>query len=346
MPAADEGWGQWTLFGDRSVALVYAGRLGEAEALLTGAYDQVIDRPPDEARATVMQWLAVLHLEQGRVKSAFRRAGESHALFRQLGRTLLARLGYIAAAQALAMAGCASKAAETLAALDALGLPAVLLDQTDLLQARAWTAAAGGDLPTARSQLEAAANLGEEVGDLIGAASALHGLARLGRTRDVADRLAALAGDIDGALVTARAAHARALVARSSTELEKVSHDFEELGALLYAAEASAEAAVILRQGGKARKGAAAERKASRLLARCEGAATPPVQAIMARVRLTPGELDAALQAAAGRSNRQIAADMHLSVRTVENHLQRVYEKLGVAGRHELAEALRDHPTV
>lgn len=39
-------------------------------------------------------------------------------------------------------------------------------------------------------------------------------------------------------------------------------------------------------------------------------------------------------------------ADMHLSVRTIENHLQQVYEKLGVSGRHELAEALRDHPTV
>jgi DNA-binding CsgD family transcriptional regulator len=62
-------------------------------------------------------------------------------------------------------------------------------------------------------------------------------------------------------------------------------------------------------------------------------------------VRLTPGELDAAVQAATGQSNKQIASDMHLSVRTVESHLQRVYEKLGVSGRHELAEALRDHPT-
>jgi len=36
---------------------------------------------------------------------------------------------------------------------------------------------------------------------------------------------------------------------------------------------------------------------------------------------------------------------MHLSVRTVESHLQRAYEKLGVSGRHELAEALRNQPT-
>ena len=116
------------------------------------------------------------------------------------------------------------------------------------------------------------------------------------------------------------------------------------MGALLYAAEASAEAAVILRRAGQARH-AAAEQKAARLLARCEGAATPPVQVITGRVRLTPGELDTAVQAAAGRSNKQIASDMQLSVRTVESHLQRAYEKLGISGRRELAGALRDQPT-
>jgi DNA-binding CsgD family transcriptional regulator len=117
------------------------------------------------------------------------------------------------------------------------------------------------------------------------------------------------------------------------------------MGALLYAAEASAEAAVILRRAGQARHAAAAEQKAARLLARCEGAATPPVQVITGRVRLTPGELDTAVQAAAGRSNKQIASDMQLSVRTVESHLQRAYEKLGISGRRELAGALRDQPT-
>src|SRR6202035_1534211 len=105
------------------------------------------------------------------------------------------------------------------------------------------------------------------------------------------------------------------------------------------------EAAVLLRRAGQSRDAAAAEQKAARLLARCEGAATPPVQVITARVRLTPGELDTAVQAASGRSNRQIASHMQLSVRTVESHLQRAYDKLGVSGRHELAGALREQAT-
>ena len=345
IPATDEPWDQWSLFGVRALAPMFAGRLGEAEELLTRAYRQLADQPAAEARASVAGWFAVLHLEQGRVQSAFRRAGESYTLCQQLGRTYAARRRYINAAQALALAGQADRAAETLAAHDALGLPTMLLNETDVLQARAWTAAAAGDLPAARDQLEAAADLGEEIGDLIGATSALHDLARLGQARHVAARLAALADHVDGDLVATRAAYATALAARDSDALAKVSGDFEDLGALLYAAEARADAAVLLRRAGKRRDGAAAEQHAARLLARCEGAATPPVETITARVRLTPGELDTARQAAAGRTNKQIAADLHLSVRTIESHLQRAYQKLGIAGRHDLAEALRDQPT-
>jgi DNA-binding CsgD family transcriptional regulator len=142
----------------------------------------------------------------------------------------------------------------------------------------------------------------------------------------VAARLTALVDDIDGDLAAARAAYANAVAAADSVALDQVATEFENLGANLYAAEARAEAA-------------------ARLLARCEGAATPPIQTMTGRVRLTPAELDTAVQAAAGRTNKRIASDMHLSVRSVESHRQRAYEKLGVSGRHELAEALRNQPT-
>jgi len=345
IPESDEAWDKWGLFAIRVQAMIYAGRLGEAEELLTRAYGRVIDQPTAEASAYITDRHGILHIEQGRPMSAFRRASESFTLFLQLGRTFLAQWPYALAAHGLALAGQAERAAETLAAHDALDIPKLPVNQADLLQARAWTAAAAGDLPAAREQLEAASDFAEEVGDLIGATSALHGLARLGRARQVAARLAALAVDVDGDLVAARAAYANAVAARDSEALDRVSGAFEDLGAVLYAAEAHAEAAVILRHGGEARRGAAAEQRAARLLARCEGAATPPVRTITARVRLTPGELDIALQAAAGRTNKQIASDMQLSVRTVESHLQRAYGKLGISGRRQLAEALPDQPS-
>jgi DNA-binding CsgD family transcriptional regulator len=344
IPAADEPWERWTLFAALVAGLVWAGRLGEAEELLTRAHGSVIGQPATEASAFVAAWFAILRLEQGRPMSAFRWASESYTLFQQLERPLVARVAYLTAAHALALAGHADRAAGTLSAYDALGLPVFLLTETDHLQARAWAAAAAGDLPAARDQLAAAADLGEQIGDLIGAAGALHGLARLGHARDVAARLAALATRVDGGLVAARAAYASAVAARDSEALKGVCGDFEDMGAILYAAEASAEAAVLLHRAGNARAAAAAEQKAARLLARCEGAATLPVRVIGARVRLTPGELDTAVQAAAGRSNKQIAGHLHLSVRTVESHLQRVYQKLGISGRHELAAALRDQP--
>ena len=40
--------------------------------------------------------------------------------------------------------------------------------------------------------------------------------------------------------------------------------------------------------------------------------------------------------AATGLTSRQIGERLHLSVRTVDNLLQRAYVKLGVAGRREL----------
>ena len=55
---------------------------------------------------------------------------------------------------------------------------------------------------------------------------------------------------------------------------------------------------------------------------------------------LTRREREIARLAATGRTNRDIADALVVSLRTVENHLHRVYEKLGVSGREELAAAL------
>ncbi|MEV0187013.1 AAA family ATPase [Kitasatospora purpeofusca] len=56
--------------------------------------------------------------------------------------------------------------------------------------------------------------------------------------------------------------------------------------------------------------------------------------------RLTPQEREVVRLAAAGRSNREIAAQLFLSPRTVGHHLYRAFPKLGVASRDQLAAAL------
>ncbi len=58
---------------------------------------------------------------------------------------------------------------------------------------------------------------------------------------------------------------------------------------------------------------------------------------------LTPRELEI-LRLAAGRlGDKEIAQQLNLSPRTVQNHLHRAYEKLGVSNRIQAARLLSDH---
>jgi DNA-binding CsgD family transcriptional regulator len=55
---------------------------------------------------------------------------------------------------------------------------------------------------------------------------------------------------------------------------------------------------------------------------------------------LTPSELRVARLAAEGKTNREIAHALYVTLKTVERHLQRAYGKLDIAGRAELPQAL------
>jgi len=56
---------------------------------------------------------------------------------------------------------------------------------------------------------------------------------------------------------------------------------------------------------------------------------------------LTAQELRVARLVASGLSNREVAAQLYLSPKTVEYHLAHAYAKLGVHSRHRLANLVR-----
>jgi DNA-binding CsgD family transcriptional regulator len=59
---------------------------------------------------------------------------------------------------------------------------------------------------------------------------------------------------------------------------------------------------------------------------------------------LTPQQRQIALLAAAGHTNKEIAARLFLSPRTVSTHLYQVFPKLGITSRAALRDALADTP--
>jgi DNA-binding CsgD family transcriptional regulator len=62
------------------------------------------------------------------------------------------------------------------------------------------------------------------------------------------------------------------------------------------------------------------------------------------REALTPQELEIAMLAATGLSNKQIGSRLFLSHRTVSAHLYRVFPKLGITSRAALRDALQHQP--
>lgn len=204
-------------------------------------------------------------------------------------------------------------------------------------QAEAWLLVADGRRGDAVARLAAAGRAGIASGhEMLGALTSYEAV-RLGGADAVREELAALAAARPGTVVADLSAHAAAYP-DDAEALLSVAERLATVGLPTAAADAAAQAAEAHARAGRETRARAALRRSVAYGSEADGArgvdgATSP---------LTPREREVAVAAASRLRSREIAARLGVSPRTVDNHLARIYRKLEVRTRDELAEALAD----
>ncbi|GAA0382551.1 hypothetical protein Acor_57330 [Acrocarpospora corrugata] len=262
---------------------------------------------------------------------------------RQHGDSVLAGICQIEYAHVLAMCDAAPAARAAFEAGAAHFTRLRALQDSWRYLTEPWAIAVSGELGNAVEFALGTATVARQLGAVAFETMALHTAVRLGHAELAADRLAELVQAQDGDLAALLASHARAAACADGAALEEAASGFLRIGWLPCAAEASAQAAQAWENAGRRAFSRAAASRAWMLAARCQGLRTPAL-ARLASPGLTRREEEIARMASAGSTSKQIAERLVLSVRTVNNHLQSAYAKLGVSDRSSLKRVLTiDH---
>jgi DNA-binding CsgD family transcriptional regulator len=348
-------------------ASVWTERFERAEAL----FDRLIGslRDVGAAGSLVYPLAARSHLDfrTGRWPAALAGADESVRLGRETGQESLLAHGLGALAEVEAGLGRAQAAREhaneSVALCQAQGAPATAIygyGALGLLELGL------GNLETARDHgLAAERAFGETEGDEPGvvryAPDLIEALWRLGQPDEVPARIDELARQADRPLhswtqavverlrglmasddeVDAHFARALELHAQTRQPFETARTQLlhgERLRRAKRRADARAplSAALIVFE----RLGADPWTERTRAELRATGGPTGSAAPAIATDELTAQELQIALQVAQGRTNREVAAALFLSAKTIEYHLGSIYRKLGIRRRGELAGVL------
>lgn len=165
----------------------------------------------------------------------------------------------------------------------------------------------------------------------------LSAAARLGE-RQLCQKLAGVAGQVTGQFALLCMRLADGVKDFASEQLLAVAKDADAAGNAVFARDVARRAVHCANEAGN--------RIALRISQRTEqslddrfGSPKNGLHSLTTST-LTARECEVAVRAAAGASNRKIAEQMHVSVRTVEGHLYQVYAKLHVASRSELKDVI------
>ncbi len=316
----------------KTEALLWSGRLAEAIPIAA----ERCEIEPATSGNTGM-WQAVYAratLLTGDVAGACSGYDDSVAtLTRYDPLSLLAR-ARARSALAAAHAGDVAAVEEVLAGIDAELIEADYRVAILVKQAAAWIEALQGDTEAA-SRLSLKAGLAAiDHNHVSMGALALHDAVRFGHPGVVIADLKDLSDRFEGVLLPAVLHQATALFDNDGAGLDAVTGTYASIGADLFAAESSNQAATAHRSTGDHHAARRSEARADALIARCAGARTP---AIERRAPLLTKRQDQIARLAIDHTNAEIAARLHVSVRTVESHLHTVFHTLGIHTRADLA---------
>jgi DNA-binding NarL/FixJ family response regulator len=321
--------------------LLLGGMLDRADQAARQYRERCQDTPgPADVFTSLM--CAAVAAARGQVKTAARWYRQAIAALHDADPGGSSFTGLVGLTGTLGMTGDATSARQALVEATAARHPTYVYLEPNVQLAGAWVTAAEGSvseaIALARQAAEVAASQHQPAVEVV----ALHTAVCFG-DRTVADRLAQLSTQVDGPRAGAAAAHAAALATDDGAALHAASVQLEQIGALLLAADAAAQAAAVHTRQGRRGSAQTATTRAHHLAQACEGARTPALAALAAPLPLTDREREIVTMAAGGLSNREIAQRLVVSVRTVENHLYRASTKLGTTDRTELTALLHRH---
>ncbi len=325
------------LLNAEAMARTCAGDLAGAETAASRAYGVVVDQVAPQLHAWISLSLGRVALERGRLVEARRWFAEALAVAVDNRFAPGRRMALTGLAACAGQVGDVHAAAALLAEIDGLA-PDLGFFAPQVELGRAWCLVALGRTTDAVAALRAGASRAAASGDETLRGELLYEAARVGGEGAAWAELSGT--DVTGALAAARRRFVEGLATDDRALLLAAEEDLAALGADLAAAEAAYALAARLELLRRPREASAAAARGADHLGRAGDACTPLLQLRPSASTLTPREREIASLAATGLASKAIARQLGVTERTVSNHLQNAYVKLGISNRGDLADAL------